>query len=150
MDEKPKSVKEPVLNNLGLTLIGVISIGSAIMALILFGHYYHIHHNPVEGQSMVFASFAVNSMIYIFAYRSMRLSIFRTGPLSRNKPLLWAVAAGLLMVAIAFYVPPIRQLLGLVLLTPIQWLQIFAIAFGLLVAVEIGKWIRNLFLRNHK
>ena len=35
MDEKPKSTKEPVLAPLGLTLIGVISICSAIAALIL-------------------------------------------------------------------------------------------------------------------
>ncbi len=40
MDEKPKSVKEPVLSTLGLTLIGVISVGSAIAALTLFGHFY--------------------------------------------------------------------------------------------------------------
>ena len=128
----------------------MISIGSAILALILFSHYYLVHKNPVEGRSLVFASFAVNSMIYIFAYRSMRRSIFRMGPLSRNKPLIWAVAGGLLMVAIAFFVPPVRHLLGIVPLTPMQWLQIFAIAFGLLVAVEIGKWIRNLFLKNSR
>ena len=43
MDEKPKSIKEPVLAPLGLTLIGVISIGSAIAALSLFGHFYLTH-----------------------------------------------------------------------------------------------------------
>ena len=88
MDEKPKSVKEPVLAPLGLTLIGVISIGSAIAALALFGHYYLFHNDPAEGRSLVFASFAVNSMIYIFAYRSMRLPLFRSSSLLRNKPLI--------------------------------------------------------------
>ena len=39
MDEKPKSVKEPILTRLGLLLIAIISIGSATMALILFGHF---------------------------------------------------------------------------------------------------------------
>jgi len=53
-------------------LIGVISAASATVALLLFGHYYQIHQNPVEGRSIVFASFAVNSMVYIFAYRSLR------------------------------------------------------------------------------
>src|SRR5512136_729732 len=41
MKEKPKSVKEPVLTPLSLSLIGVISITSAIFALALFGHFYH-------------------------------------------------------------------------------------------------------------
>jgi Ca2+-transporting ATPase len=147
MDEKPKSVKEPVLAPLGLTLIGVISIVSAIAALILFGHFYLKHGDPVEGRSLVFASFAVNSMIYIFAYRSMRLPLFRASPLSRNKPLIAAVIAGLLMVVIAFAVPSLRTLLGIVPLTLVQWSWIAAIAVGLLTAVEIGKWIRQLIIR---
>jgi Ca2+-transporting ATPase len=147
MDEKPKSVKEPVLAPLGLTLIGVISIGSAIAALLLFGHYYLAHNDPVEGQSLVFASFAVNSMVYIFAYRSIRRSLFRAGPLSRNIPLVLAVISGLLMVVIAFAFPSIRNLLGIVPLTLQQWSWIAAIALGLLMAVEVGKWIRNFVLR---
>jgi Ca2+-transporting ATPase len=147
MDEKPKSVKEPVLAPLGLTLIGVISIGSAIAALSLFGHSYHSHNDLAEGQSLVFASFAVNSMVYIFAYRSMRLPLFRASPLSRNKPLVWAVIAGLLMVVIAFAFPSLRTLLGIVPLSLQQWSWIAAIAVGMLMAVETGKWVRNLIKR---
>ncbi len=147
MDEKPKSVKEPVLAPLGLTLIGVISIGSAIAALTLFGHHFLAHNNPVEGRSLVFASFAVNSMIYIFAYRSMRLPLFRGSPLSANKPLIVAVLAGLLMVVIAFAIPSLRDLLGIQLLTLEQWGWIAAIAIGLLAAVEFGKWLRNLVIK---
>ncbi len=150
MDEKPKSSKEPILAPLGLTLIGVISIGSAIAALILFGHFYLSHSDPVEGRSLVFASFAVNSMIYIFAYRSMRLPLFRASPLSRNKPLVLAVIGGLLMVVIAFAFAPIRKLLGIVPLTLEQWSLIAAIALGLLMAVEIGKWLRNLIQRKYR
>ncbi|OGO60308.1 MAG: hypothetical protein A2032_02670 [Chloroflexi bacterium RBG_19FT_COMBO_49_13] len=147
MDEKPKSTKEPVLAPLGLTLIGVISIGSAIAALSLFGHFFLNHNDPTEGRSLVFASFAVNSMIYIFAYRSMRLPLLRASPLSRNKPLVLAVIAGLLMVVIAFAIPSLRTLLGIVPLTLQQWSWIVAIAVGLLITVELGKWIRNLVLR---
>jgi Ca2+-transporting ATPase len=150
MDEKPKSVKEPVLAPLGLTLIGVISIGSAIAALSLFGHFFLSHANEAEGRSLVFASFAVNSMIYIFAYRSMRLPLFRASPLSKNKPLIAAVISGLLMVAIAFGIPSIRNLLGIVPLSLQQWSWIAAIAMGMLVAVELGKWFRNLFLRKYR
>jgi Ca2+-transporting ATPase len=144
MDEKPKSIKEPVLAPLGLTLIGVISIGSAIAALSLFGHFFLAHNNAIEGRSLVFASFAVNSMIYIFAYRSMRLPLFRASPLMRNKPLIAAVISGLLMVVIAFAFPQIRNSLGITLLSIEQWGWIAAIAFGMLIAVELGKWVRNL------
>jgi P-type Ca2+ transporter type 2C len=141
MKEKPKSLKEPVLTGLGMSLIGVISIASSIFALALFGHYFNIHGSAIEGRSLVFASFGVNSMIYIFAYRSMRRSIFRSGPLSRNKPLVWAVLGGLAMVAIAFLIPGIRDLLGIVPLSLLQWGIVAGIAFSLLVTVEIGKAI---------
>ena len=109
MDEKPKSLKEPILNRLGLSLIGVISISSAIVVLFLFHHLYSAHGNAVEGRSIVFASFAVNSMVYIFAYRSMRQPLFRMNKLSANMPLVWAVLAGLVMAVLPFLIPGLRQ-----------------------------------------
>ena len=143
MDEKPKSLKEPILNHLGLSLIGVISISSAVAVLFLFHHLYSAHGNAVEGRSIVFASFAVNSMVYIFAYRSMRRPLFRMNKLSANMPLVWAVLAGLGMAVLPFLVPGLRDLLGLVPLTFGEWLEVAGIALGLLAVVEVGKWISN-------
>ena len=143
MDEPPKSKDAPILTHLGMSLIGVISSSSAVAALLLFGYYFHIHGDAVEGQSIVFASFAVNSMVYIFAYRSMRRPLWQMVPLRENKALFWTVLAGLATAFIAFLVPGLRELLGIVPLTLTQWGLIFAIAFSLLIVVEIGKWISN-------
>jgi Ca2+-transporting ATPase len=143
MDEKPKPLKEPILNHLGLSLIGVISVSSAVVVLSLFHHLYSAHGNAVEGRSIVFASFAVNSMVYIFAYRSMRQPLFRMNRLSANKPLIWAVLAGLAMAVLPFYIPDLRNLLGIVPLTFGEWLEVVGIALGLLAVVEVGKWISN-------
>jgi Ca2+-transporting ATPase len=143
MDEEPRSLKEPILNHLGLSLIGVISVSSAIGALFLFNHLYSVHANAVEGRSIVFASFAINSMVYILAYRSMRQPLFRMNKLSANKPLVWAVLAGLMMAVLPFLIPGLRNLLGIVPLTFAEWLKVAGIALGLLVVVEVGKWISN-------
>jgi len=143
MDEPPKALKEPILTRLGLSLIGVISISSSIAALLLFGYFLKRDGNEIIGRSYVFATFAVNSMIYIFAYRSMRRSIFRSGNLMHNKPLVAAVAGGLLLAFIAFLAPPIRDLLQLAPLALYEWGVILAIAVSLLVVVEIGKFISN-------
>jgi len=147
MDEKPRPLKAPVLTPLAMSLIGVISITSSIFALALFGHYYQMHNNPVEGRSIVFASFAINSIVYIFAYRSMRQPIYRMNKLSSNKPLIWAALAGFLTLFIAFLVPGLRDLLGIVPLSPQDWLLVIGVAFALLVFVEIGKAISS---RIHK
>jgi len=143
MDEKPRSLKEPILNHLGLSLIGIISVSSAIGALFLFNHLYSVHGNAAEGRSIVFASFAINSMIYIFAYRSMRMPLFRMNKLTANMPLVWAVLAGLVMAVLPFLIPGLRNLLGLVPLTFTEWMTVAGIAVGLLAIVELGKWISN-------
>jgi Ca2+-transporting ATPase len=104
---------------------------------------YSAHGNPIEGRSIVFASFAVNSMVYIFAYRSMRQPLFRMNKLSANMPLVWAVLAGLVMAILPFLVPGLRSLLSIVPLTFAEWLEVVGIALGLLMVVEIGKWISN-------
>jgi P-type Ca2+ transporter type 2C len=143
MDEKPRPLKAPILTHLGISLICVISITSSIFALALFGHYYHLHNNPVEGQSIVFASFAINSIVYIFAYRSMRLPLYRMNKLTANKPLIWAVVAGFLTIAVAFLIPGLRELLGIVPLSLQEWLWVFGIALILLFLVEIGKAVSN-------
>jgi len=143
MDEKPKSLKEPILNRLGLSLIGVISVSSAIVVLILFYHFYSIHGNVAEGRSIVFASFAINSMVYIFAYRSMRQPLFRMNKLTANMPLVWAVLAGQAMAVLPFFIPGLRNLLGIVPLSWMEWLLVAGIAIGLLAVVEVGKWVSN-------
>ena len=143
MKEKPKSVKEPILTTLGMSLIGVISIASSTFALLLFSHFFQVHNNPVEGRSIVFASFALNSLIYIFAYRSMRLPLYRMRPLKENMPLMWAVISGLALVAIAFLIPGLRSLLGIVPLSISEWFLVAGVALGLLLIVEVGKAISH-------
>ncbi len=143
MQEKPKSVQEPVLAPLGLSLIAVISLSSALLGLVAFGHYLRAHDSAVVGQSFAFASFALNSMIYIFAYRSMRRSMLRSAPLSQNRPLAASVLAGLALAVGAFLVPGLRDLLGIVPLTHVQWLAVFGVAMMLLLTVEAAKWLNN-------
>ena len=147
MDEKPKSIHEPVLTPLAFSLIGIISGASSIFALLLFSHYYRVHSNAVEGRSIVFASFAVNSMIYIFAYRSMRRPLWRMVPLRQNKPLIWAVLAGLGLAAAAILLPVIRKLLVIAPLTGAEWALVASVALSLLVIVEIGKGVNRLYNR---
>jgi Ca2+-transporting ATPase len=143
MDEPPKPKDAPVLTRLGLSLIGVISIMSSVFALLIFNYYYSIHGDAVEGRSLVFASFAVNSMVYIFAYRSMRQPIWKMTPLRENPLLIVTVLAGLATAVIAFLIPALRELLGIVPLTLSQWSLIAGIALLLLVIVEIAKLIAN-------
>lgn len=141
MDEPPKSLSEPILTRLGLSLIAVISLSSSIIALFLFEYFTRTTGSEALGRSYVFATFAVNSMVYIFAYRSMRQPILRSGSPMRNKPLVAAVAGGLVLCFVPFVVPPIRDLLQLVPLGLGQWGLVLGVAFFLLMVVEVGKFV---------
>lgn len=143
MDEKPKPLGEPILNRLGLSLIGVISTVTALAALALFGHYWGSHNNTAEARSIAYATFAINSMVYIFAYRSLRRSLLRAGSLRQNKPLVVAVAGGLALAIGAVALPPLRALLGIVPLHWNDWAAVLGIALGLLATVEVGKYFAN-------
>ncbi len=144
MEEPPKPLNEPALNTLGLSLIAIISTVSAAVGLTLFGHYFLQHNDPTDGRSLIFASFALNSLIYIFAYRSLRRSIFQMNPLRVNKPLIWAVTSGLVLVLLPFFAPGLRQMLDIVPLHVEDWLLVGGVALGLLCVVEIGKWVTHL------
>ena len=143
MKEKPKSCKDPILPKLSAILIAVISSFSAIFALSVFHYYGGAHHNEILGRSIVFAILAINSMIYIFAYRSMRLPIYKMNKLTANPLLIWSVLLGLGTIVIAFAIPGLRHVLGLVPLSFMQWGMVIGFGIGLLMIVEIGKAIAN-------
>ena len=143
MEEKPKSLREPILDHLGLSLIGIISTASAVIALLLFSHYWQAHGDIAEARTYAFGTFALNSMIYIFGYRSLRRSILRSGRLSQNKALVVSVLAGVALAVVAVVFAPIRQVLGLVDLNARQWGTIFGVGLSLLVVVEFAKQISN-------
>jgi len=145
LEEKPKPLQEPILDRLTLSLVGVISVVSAVVALALFGHYWQIHHEIAEARSFAYATFAINPLIYVFGYRSLRRSIFKTGSLARNKPLVAAVAGGLVLAIGALTIAPLRNLLGIVPLHAQQWLVVSTVALSMLVTVEVAKFISRRF-----
>jgi len=143
MEEKPKSIAEQILTPLSLSLIAIISTVSAAAALFLFGTTLSAGGDIALGRSYVFAIFAVNSMVYIFAYRSMRKNIFKGSGLLSNKPLLLSAAAGLAMAIAAFQIIPLRELLGLAPFGGASYGVVFGIAILLLVVIEIGKYLNK-------
>lgn len=143
MDEPPKPKNAPILTRLGYTLIAVISIASSIFALLIFNHYSTVHGEPINGQSIVFASFAINSMVYIFAYRSLRKPLTQMVPLKENMYLIWTVLLGIATALLPFFIPGLGNALGIVPLTLNEWGMVVGIALLLLLVVEIGKFFAN-------
>ncbi len=142
MEEKPRPVSEPFLDRLGMSLIAAISVSAAAGCLYMFGHYWRVHGDLPLARTIAFETLAVISLVYVFAYRSMRRSLFHTGHLTANKPLLVFVSLGFILALVPVLVPRLRTVLGVVPLGAGQWVLVFGISLGLLIIVETGKWLK--------
>lgn len=141
MRENPRPLSEPILGKLGIALIAAISITAGAGCLAMFGHYWLTHRDVALARTLSYATLAIISLVYVFAYRSMRRSIFHASHLLANKPLLVSVVAGFVLAIGAVVVPGVRRLLGLVPLATGEWVMVFGIAIALLIIVEVGKLI---------
>ena len=141
MEEKPRRVTEPILDRLGMGLIASISGTAALGCLLMFNHYMSRHGNVDLARTITFETLAIISLVYVFAYRSMRRSIFHTGHLTENKPLLWSVVFGFVVALSGVLVSYFRTVLGVVPLEPQHWMFIFGLSFLLLIIVEAGKYL---------
>lgn len=141
MQRMPHKMDNPILSRLGASLIVAVSSLSAFFGLSMFGYYYLSSGDVVAGRSMVLATFSVGSIIYLFAYRSLSVPLWRMVSVRHNPPLIWAVASGLIMSILPFVFAPLGRLLGVTPLTWLQWLVVALSAFSLLAVVEIAKFL---------
>lgn len=139
MEEKPRPVSDPILDRLGMGLIAAISVTAAAGCLWMFGHHWIAHGDLALARTIAFETLAIISLVYVFAYRSMRRSLFHMGHLTANKPLLAAVGVGFLVAFLPSISPAIGRVLGVVPLRFEHWAMVFGISFLLLIIVEVAK-----------
>ena len=91
-------------------------------------------------RTFIFASFGSYTLFLAFSVRSLDKSIFKY-PVFSNRYLVAGVGIGLILMAVAIYVPFMQSLLNTTPL-PFYWL-VGVVIIGLLniLAVEFGKWI---------
>lgn len=143
MQRPPRAVDASILDRLGATLIGTISGLSAVFGLGVFGYFHTVQNDVARGRSIVFAAFAMSSVIYILAYRSLRTPIWRMHALRTNKPLVIALIGGILLSVLPFLFKPLGELMHVVPLTWTEWAMVLTFSFALLLIVESAKAVRQ-------
>ncbi|MFX0045866.1 MAG: cation-translocating P-type ATPase [Candidatus Hermodarchaeota archaeon] len=139
MDDPPKSQSEGILDERGKILIPAISLSSAVVALFLFWYFWRIDGDVLSGRSIVFTVLAIQSLIYIFSYRSLNTSIFYSKNFFSNKPLLVSVALGFAQQIAAIYIPFLNQVLETTPLHLNDWGIIFGISLSTMLFIEVVK-----------
>lgn len=140
MDEPPRKIDENILDSKGKLLIVSISIISAILCLLIFG-YFHSIGNTRIGSTIVFVILGIQSLMYIFSFRSLRQSIFQSGNFLDNKVLIFSVILGVIQIILGLYIPLFNNILQVDPLNPQGWILVLSISLIMVFIVESVKFI---------
>lgn len=142
MTQPPRPVTASVIDRLGLTLIATLSGLSAVFGISVFGYYHLVLDDITRGRSIVFAAFAVGSVLYILSFRSLRIPIWRMNPITANKPLIATMALGVTLATAPFVITPLGRLLDVVPLHAQEWALVAGFVATLMAATETVKAVQ--------
>ncbi len=140
MDEPPRLRHEPVLNRNAFILIFIVGI---ITDLALFGLYFWLLRQGIdlpEIQTIIYTAVGIDSLLYVFAIRSLRRSVFRMNPFG-NPHLLIGVLLGFGFLFLPFAYSGSREVFHLTSLDLSLWWVLLIMGLMKLVAIEIVKEI---------
>ena len=94
----------------------------------------------IKGTTMTFAGIVFGQIGNVLSSRTNRVSLFRTG-FSRNKWIVWAIAAQVGILALFVYLPWLQPVFGTTALNALDWAYLLLVATGVIVAEELRKLI---------
>ncbi|MDG1949462.1 MAG: HAD-IC family P-type ATPase, partial [bacterium] len=133
----PRPRNEGVLNK-DMMIIGGL-IGSVTIVTLMGLYLWLLQHTTVaHAQSVMFAAVGIDTLIYVFAVKSFRKTIFHVNPFA-NPWLILGVLAGLAIMLVALLVPFFREVLELEVLMLSDWGLLLMMALGKLFVIELLK-----------
>jgi magnesium-transporting ATPase (P-type) len=153
MDRPPRPKAQRLLDMpLLLRAYGFLGLFEAAAAMAGFFFIYFVNGwrpgmtmadaGPVytAATTMTLAGIVMSQVGNVFACRTERESIFRTG-LFANRLVLWGIATELIVTALLIYTPFLQKLFGLAPLGIREWAFLLAFAPLLLLLEEGRKWV---------
>ncbi len=153
MDHPPRAQNKRLLD-LPLLLRAYCFLGPIEAALSLAGFffiYWQTGWRPgmamadsgplyTAATTMTLAGIVASQVGNVFACRTDRESVFRSGLLS-NKLVLWGIAAELAILALLIYTPLLQRIFGLAPLDFREWMILASFAPAILLLEESRKWL---------
>jgi Ca2+-transporting ATPase len=139
MLEPPRGHSNYILTREIKWLIAVVSLTTGLLNLVLFYYLYHAYGNIQPAQTIIFASFGIDSLIFMFTLRSLRVSLFQLKPWS-NRWLVGALGVGILAQLLPIYIPWLQPYFHTVALDAWAWGIIGALIFVELMIIEVSKY----------
>lgn len=143
MREKPRPKNQTFLPTSLQKVIVFYAIVMDGLALAIFYFYWKIIGDVDLARSVMFVTIGASTLVYIYAVRGLKQSIFKINPFS-NQYLVYATLIGFVLLVASVYLPFLNRLLSVKPLSLFDW--IFPLGFGIasIVVFELGKKIVHL------
>jgi Ca2+-transporting ATPase len=90
-------------------------------------------------QTLMFGNLSLDALVYAFSLKNFSVPIWRIKIFS-NKYLVWSVVSSFVLLAVAFILPPLRNLLSLATLNWVGVLALFILGILNLIIIEVTKF----------
>lgn len=139
LKNKPRRTDEPLVNLQIALLIGLISLVTAVVVLVVFLEYLS-SHDVLFAQTMAFTVLGVSTLFYVFSTRSLQTPIWRVGLLT-NPWLVWGVGLGFFVQLAALYVPFLQKILKTQPLAGSDWGVVILASLVVMLVIEGAKML---------
>ena len=146
MKRKPIAHKVSLLTREMKAIIFIIGIITDFILLGVFFWLLKQNYNIAYVRTIIFASLALNSLLYIFSCKNLRKNLWQERIFS-NKLLIGAVLIGLGMLILAIYLPTLRYALKTQPLGLHGWLIVFGASIVDILLIEATKFY---FITRHQ
>jgi Ca2+-transporting ATPase len=138
MDQRPRPVKEPIVNR--DMIIGIAVQTVAITTAVLIAFLIGLKAGETHGRTMAFATLSISELLRAYTSRSERYALWSIGIFS-NQWMQWAVLASLVILMAIIYVPFLDPIFETTFLTIQDWLIMLPLILLPSLAAEANKWV---------
>lgn len=148
MEEKPRDLREEsILSNSMKLLIFGISFIVGSLCLLFFWYTLNKSNDLALARTLIFSAVAFVDLAYVFSFKNLKKSIFKTENFFQNKFLFLGVLYGLALTFSAVYLPALNRILGTQPLKAVHWLWVLTVA---LITTAWAELVKVIFNKNRK
>ena len=142
LKQPPRSPKEPIFNRLMVERVIISALVMGITAFLVFQWLLSNGFSLDEARNGTLLLIVLFENIHVFNCRSETTSIFKQRFFS-NRILIFGTLAAQLIHIGAMYTPGLNTVLGIQPISFEHWLELLTLAFSVLIAMEIYKWLKK-------
>ncbi len=147
MSRPPRPPRQAIFDGLMVQRVGLSAVLMAGAGFWLFRALLEAGVDEAAARNTLLLLMVLFENVQAFNSRSETRSILLNQSPFRNPLLFFGIVAALCIHGVALYAPPLQMLLQTQPVSPWRWLELAAMALGLLGVVEAEKWARARFVR---